>query len=165
MVTELGGGPNGAAIGPDGKCYICNNGGFEWHRSSKGLLISWHAARHLFGGRIERVDLNTGEMEVLYTECDGVPLKGPNDIVFDRQGGFWFTDHGKTRPRDRDRTGVYYASSNGDLIREAIFPLEAPNGIGLSPDEATLYVAETPTGRLWSYSFESPWTNRFNPKA
>ena len=95
-------------------------------------------------------------MEVLYKECDGIPLKGPNDIVFDRQGGFWFTDHGKTRPRDRDRTGVYYASSNGDLIREAIFPLEGPNGIGLSPDEATLYVAETPTGRLWSYPLAEP---------
>ena len=50
------------------------------------------------GGRIEGVDLTTGEVEVLYKECDGIPLKGPNDIVFDRQGGFWFTDHGKTRP-------------------------------------------------------------------
>ncbi len=155
-VTELGGGPNGAAIGPDGKCYICNNGGFEWHRSSKGLLFPGMQPVNYSGGRIERVDLTTGEAEVLYTECDGVPLKGPNDIVFDRQGGFWFTDHGKTRPRDRDRTGVYYASSNGDLIREAIFPLEAPNGIGLSPDETTLYVAETPTGRLWSYPLSEP---------
>ena len=155
-VADLGGGPNGAAIGPDGKCYICNNGGFEWHRSSKGLLFPGMQPTDYSGGRIERVDLNTGEVEILYTECDGVPLKGPNDIVVDRQGGFWFTDHGKTRPRDRDRTGVYYASSNGDLIREAIFPLEAPNGIGLSPDETTLYVAETPTGRLWSYPLSEP---------
>ena len=38
-VATLGGGPNGAAIGPDGKCYVCNNGGFEWHSSSKGLLF------------------------------------------------------------------------------------------------------------------------------
>ncbi len=29
IVAETGGGPNGAAIGPDGKCYICNNGGFR----------------------------------------------------------------------------------------------------------------------------------------
>lgn len=31
VVAETGGGPNGAAIGPDGLCYVCNNGGFEWH--------------------------------------------------------------------------------------------------------------------------------------
>ena len=34
--------------------------------------------------------------------------------------------------------------------------MEAPNGIGLSPDEKTLYVAETPTGRLWAYPIASP---------
>src|SRR5215510_2811880 len=32
VVATLGGGPNGAALGPDGRCYVCNNGGFEWHR-------------------------------------------------------------------------------------------------------------------------------------
>ena len=30
VIAELGGGPNGAAIGPDGHCYVCNNGGFDW---------------------------------------------------------------------------------------------------------------------------------------
>ena len=30
VVATLGGGPNGAALGPDGAMYICNNGGFEW---------------------------------------------------------------------------------------------------------------------------------------
>ena len=43
-----------------------------------------------------------------------------------------------------------------DRFREAIFPLEGPNGIGLSPDERTLYVAETPTGRVWAYPLSSP---------
>ena len=76
-VAELGGGPNGAAIGPDGKCYICNNGGFEWHTSSKGLLFPGLQPDNYSGGRIERVDLSTGDVEVLYTECDGIPLKGP----------------------------------------------------------------------------------------
>src|SRR5690606_37182632 len=31
IVAHTGGGPNGAAIGPDGRCYVCNNGGFKWH--------------------------------------------------------------------------------------------------------------------------------------
>jgi gluconolactonase len=167
VVAETGGGPNGAAIGPDGACYICNNGGFRWHEV-KGLTVPGYQDENYSGGRIERVDLATGKVEVLYTECDGVPLRGPNDLVFDRDGGFWFTDHGKTRRRDEDRTGVFYAKADGSFITEAIFPVHAPNGIGLSPDEKTLYVAETPTARLWAYDIvgtgevgrgkgEAPW--------
>ena len=38
VVAETGGGPNGAAIGPDGRCYLCNNGGFRWHEKD-GLLL------------------------------------------------------------------------------------------------------------------------------
>jgi gluconolactonase len=156
VIADLGGGPNGAAIGPDGDCYICNNGGFIWHKSSSGLLFPGHQPKNYSGGRIERVDLTTGEVSVVYTECEDHELRGPNDIVFDAQGGFWFTDHGKTRGRDRDRTGVYYGTVDGKNIVEAIFPMEAPNGIGLSPDETTLYVAETPTGRLWAYPLLGP---------
>lgn len=156
VVATLGGGPNGAAIGPDGACYICNNGGFIWHESSTGLLFPGHEPADYSGGRIERVDLTTGQSSVVVSQCNGQPLRGPNDIVFDQQGGFWFTDHGKTRERDRDRTGVFYATIDGQHIEEAVFPLEGPNGIGLSPDESTLYVAETPTGRVWAYPLVSP---------
>ena len=38
VVAELGGGPNGAALGPDGAVYVCNNGGFRWHEGRHGLL-------------------------------------------------------------------------------------------------------------------------------
>lgn len=156
VVAEPGGGPNGAAIGPDGHCYLCNNGGFEWSHSANGLTFPGNQAADYRSGRIERVNLDTGAVEVIYDACDGEPLKGPNDLVFDADGGFWFTDHGKNRPRSRDRTGVFYARPDGSHIEEKIFPLEAPNGIGLSPDETTLYVAETPTGRLWAYDIDSP---------
>ena len=155
VVAETGGGPNGAAIGPDGACYICNNGGFRWHERN-GRILPGYEAPDYSGGRIERVDLATGKVDVLYTECDGVKLRGPNDLVFDRAGGMWFTDHGKIRKRDEDRTGVFYAKADGSFIAEAIFPLHGPNGIGLSPDEKTLYVAETPTGRLWAYEIAGP---------
>jgi gluconolactonase len=155
VIAETGGGPNGAAIGPDGKVYVCNDGGFEWSEVN-GLTIPGHQPHDYSGGRIERVDLKTGKVEVLYTECDGHPLRGPNDIVFDRTGGFWFTDHGKVRERERDRTGVYYAKPDGSMIREVIFPIDAPNGVGLSPDEKKLYVAETWTGRLWAWDLAAP---------
>src|SRR5690606_17375978 len=94
VVAELGGGPNGAAIGPDGHCYVCNNGGFSW-RTDAGFSRPTGAAHNYRGGSIQRVDLSNGAVETLYTECDGVPLHGPNDIVFDGAGGFWFTDFGK----------------------------------------------------------------------
>lgn len=155
VVAELGGGPNGAAIGPDGHCYVCNNGGFKWVHSGDRLYPGEEPESYA-GGRIEKVDLATGKVEVLYTNCGGQPLRGPNDLVFDRDGGFWFTDHGKMRARERDRTGVFYAKADGSHIEEVIFPLEGPNGIGLSPEEDELYVAETLTGRLWAYEITSP---------
>jgi gluconolactonase len=155
VVAETGGGPNGAAIGPDGKCYVCNNGGFKWYERD-GILMPGMQGPDYSGGRIERVDLETGAVEVIYTECDGLPLKGPNDIVFDKEGGFWFTDHGKTRRRENDRTGVFYAKIDGSFIEEVIFPVNEPNGVGLSPDEKTLYVAETPTARVFAFDIAEP---------
>jgi gluconolactonase len=161
IVAETGGGPNGAAIGPDGKVYVCNNGGFEWHDLGD-MSIPGDQPADYSGGSIQRVDLEKGSVETVYTECDGIPLKGPNDIVFDSQGGFWFTDHGKSRPRDRDRTGIYYALPDGSSIREMVFPLETPNGIGLSPDESRVYVAETQTGRVFYWDLEAPGEIRPN---
>lgn len=156
VVAELGGGPNGAAIGPDGKLYVCNNGGFHYVERA-GLLIPHGQPDGYSGGRIERVDLDTGAVETLYKDGDfGCTLRGPNDIVFDDAGGFWFTDHGKTRRRERDVTGVFYAKADGSLLKEVIFPMENPNGIGLSPDGKRLYVAETYTCKLWAYDIASP---------
>lgn len=156
VVAETGGGPNGAAIGPDGRCYICNNGGFDWAENADGYIRPIGRAQKYSGGRIERVDLASGKVEVLYTECEGVPLKGPNDIVFDATGGFWFTDLGKIYGRQMDRGAVFYARADGSQIREVAFPVITPNGIGLSPDGKTLYVAETETSRLWSYRITGP---------
>ena len=156
IVAEPGGGPNGLAIGPDGKLYCCNNGGFDYHEHG-GLLIPGGQPTDYSGGRIERIDLGTGAVEVLYRDGDfGCSLRGPNDIVFDRDGGFWFTDFGKTRERERDRTGVFHARVDGSALREAIFPLENPNGIGLSPDCGTLYTAETFTRRLMAFDVTGP---------
>jgi gluconolactonase len=155
VVAETGGGPNGAAVGPDGAVYICNNGGFEWHEIA-GFTVPGNQPASYRGGSIQRVDLGSGRVETLYTECDGRPLRGPNDLVFDATGGFWFTDHGKIRDRDRDRGGLYYARPDGSLIREVVFPLDSPNGVGLSPDGTRIYVAETFTGRVWQWDVMRP---------
>ncbi len=162
VVATPGGGPNGAAIGPDGKCYLCNNGGFEWHEDDEGLRPVLQA-KDYSGGRIERVDLHTGEVEVLYTHAGGIALKGPNDMVFDSHGGLWFTDLGKVRVHDQDRGRVFYAKTDGSECREVIYPMVMPNGIGLSADETRLYVAETEPCRLWEFEITAPGEVRKEP--
>jgi len=155
-VVQIPGGPNGAAIGPDGLCYICNNGGFNWHQDPVHGTIPVGQADNYSGGRIERVDLRSGRIEKLYEASDKGRLFGPNDLVFDKHGGFWFTDHGKIRKRDADIGSVCYAKTDGSYIKEVISHLWSPNGVGLSPDGNTLYVAETFTGRVWAFDVTGP---------
>ena len=155
VIATPGGGPNGLARGPDGALYVCNNGGFLWHEEP-GLLRPVGTPADYSGGRIERLDPESGALRVLYDRCGEHPLCGPNDIVFDRQGGFYFTDLGKSRTRERDHGGVYYALADGSGIAEVVHPMLTPNGIGLAPDERTLYVAETEGGRLWAFDIEAP---------
>jgi len=155
VVASPGGGPNGLAVGPDGALYCCNNGGFAWIDDGKTLRPSFQPADYS-GGRIERIDPASGEVSVLYHACNGRELRGPNDIVFDAEGGFYFTDLGKNRARERDHGGVYYARADGSAISEIAFPVLTANGIGLAPDGRTLYVAETETARLWAFDIVEP---------
>lgn len=162
-IATLAGAPNGLALGPGGMLYVCNNGGFSWHEEP-GMLRPTGQAADYSGGRIERVDPATGAVEVLYHACDGRPLRGPNDLMFDGTGGFWFSDLGKVRARDRDHGGAYWAAADGSRIVEAAFPIfGGANGIGISPDGRTLYVAETETGRLWAWDIEGPGRLRKEP--
>jgi gluconolactonase len=155
IVATPGGGPNGIAIGPDGKAYVCNNGGFEFATTEHGhrpVREAWNYS----GGRIERIDLESGAVEVLYRGTHEVQLRGPNDIVFDAHGGFYFTDLGKLRHRDMDRGAVFYGKADGSQLVEVAFPMVTPNGVGLSPDGKTLYVAETEAARLWAFGILEP---------
>jgi len=158
-IAEIPGGPNGAAIGPDGAMYLCNNGGCFTPLEIGDLLLPGRFDPSAYiGGRIQRVDLANGAVTDLYTECDGRPLRAPNDLVFDADGGFWFTDHGirDGAARTSDLTSIYYAKPDGSHISEQVHPVEAPNGIGLSPDGSKLYWAETHNGRVFRRTIGSP---------
>jgi gluconolactonase len=157
-VAATGGGPNGLALGPDGKLYCCNNGGFSW-KEQGGYLTPHGIAADYSGGWIERIDIETGAVEILYKSGDfGCVLRGPNDIVFDQHGGFWFTDHGKQdyAARRHDIVGIFYGKADGSHLEEVIFPSNNPNGVGLSPDGKTLYAAETYTCRLMKFNITTP---------
>jgi gluconolactonase len=161
LVAHLGGSPNGAAIGPDGFVYVCNSGGWRWTELNGMNLPGQHgitAAEDYIGGRIQKVDPDSGKFEDLYTASTSGPLCAPNDLVFDSTGGFWFTDHGHTYERHRDVTGIHYAQADGSACREVIHPVDGPNGIGLSPDEKRLYAAETHTGRVFAWDVPEPGT-------
>lgn len=152
---DTGGSPAGCAVGPDKGLYVCNGGGTRF-RSRAGSLEPYGPAIESAQARIEKVDLDDGTATRLYDECDGEPLSSPNDLVFDDQGGFYFTDFGRTHANARDLGSVYYAQADGSSIQKILYPLETPNGIGLSPDGRILYVAETVPGRLWSFEVIKP---------
>lgn len=86
--------------------------------------------------------------KTLVDNFEGVPFLRPNDLVIDKKGGVYFTDSGQGRNADGTpsnvppRPAVYYISSAGTLQRLAN-DIGRPNGIQLSPDEKTLYVANT----------------------
>ena len=155
-VARTGGGPNGAAIGPDGKIYVTNNGGRFEFRDFNGLMIPGPPPPEHKGGYIQRIDIATGKIETVYDGCDGKTIWAPNDLVFDKQGGFWFTDHAKPVDDILNYGGLYYAKPDGSHIERARGHMVSPNGVGLSPDETVVYVADTNLGRLWAHDIVSP---------
>lgn len=154
VLVETGGGPNGLAIGPDGALWIANNGGsFSWHEEM-GITIPGPTPPEHEGGSIQRYDFASRRLETVWQSCDGRRLIGPNDLVFDSEGGLWFTDHGCTTEDGRRFGALCHADANG--ITRQRDGLVAPNGVGLSPDGRTVYVADTWLQRLWAFDVEAP---------
>jgi gluconolactonase len=156
VVAEIEGAPNGAAIGPDGALYIANNGGAFEFRIVDGVNGVGPAPASHKGGSIQRIDLKTGAVTTLYTHCGEDALSSPNDLVFDRAGGFWFSDIGAAYPTHKIYGRLFYAAADGSRIECARHGLYSPNGVGLSPDETVLYSADTQSGRLWAFDISAP---------
>jgi gluconolactonase len=142
VVCEIGDGPNGGAIGPDGALYICNNGGIGPDYFARSDRV----------GRIERVDLGTGRFERVIDACDDAPLSAPNDLVFDSGGQLWFTDMGRMEVGGKKYGGLYCAAPDGSRITRIVGGALSYNGVGLSPDMETVYVADTFSARIYAFA-------------
>jgi len=94
-----------------------------------------------------------GHKKVFVDNYEGKPFQRPNDLVIDKNGGIYFTDSGvapKADSKDTLRPAVYYITPKGKLI-QLTNDIERPNGIQLSRDEKTLYVANTLGEYVLSY--------------
>lgn len=112
-----------------------------------------------FSQRLTRIDGDA--VEVLADSWNDAKLNSPNDIALDSNGGIYFTDPAYFQ--DVQAEGVYYVSPEGN-VSQVISGLSRPNGIALSPDETTLYVAEptatpfpgNPEMKLWEFDVPTP---------
>jgi gluconolactonase len=134
VFREPSGRANGLAFDPQGRLVACEGAGMP---DGEG------------GRRITRSDLKTGRVEVLADRYQGKRLNSPNDLDIDAQGRIWFTDprYGDQSGRELSSEDVYRIEPDGKLTRVLTRPdIEKPNGILVSPDGKTLYVADTRAG-------------------
>lgn len=113
-----------------------------------GLLVAAEGADS-GGRRIARYDVAGEQAVVLADRYEGRLLNSPNDLVVDRRGGIYFTDPRYTgdEPIEQPVRGVYRIDPSGAVALVA-GDVTRPNGVALSPDETTLYVAHD--NYLWT---------------
>ena len=157
-IADTGLGPNGATIGPDGAIYVANDGGLLFDRPGGGWAVASRPGvpANYTGGLIQRIDPKTGSVKTLYSNIGTHRLCAPNDILCDSWGGLWFSDTGRSYPRSHDHGGLYWAKLDGSEIREIAYPLLTPNGLALSPDRKTLYVASSSLRQITAYNLIGP---------
>lgn len=129
------GGANGLVFDADGNLYACQG----------------------TDRRVVKIGSRDGKIEVLADAFDGKPLNSPNDLALDGHGGLYFTDprYGADPKIDQPVMGVYYINPQGQSTR-VIDKLQRPNGVLVSPDGKSLYVAEPNLSQLWKYEISAP---------
>lgn len=124
VVCQYDGRPNGLAIHRDGRIFIADQ--------VRGILT---------------LDPARGVVEPVIEKDGPEPFRGPNDLVFDRRGDLLFTDQGQS---GLDRPyGVLYRLNAGGRLDRLLEHIPSPNGLALSPDEHTVYLAVTRANAIW----------------
>ncbi len=125
LVTEYDGWPNGLKIHRDGRIFITDY--------KRGIM---------------QLDPTGGTVTPVLTNRRSESFRGVNDLVFDSTGRMYFTDQGQTGMHDPSGR-VYRYDMNSGALDLLIANAPSPNGIVLSPDETTLYVAVTRGNGVW----------------
>ena len=125
---------NGMTLDRDGRLLVCEQGGPERDAAVSSL------------------DPRTGARRVLVDHWCGLPLNSPNDLVVAADGAIWFTDPGYGhlqgfRPRPRAGDHVYRYDPVAGMATVVADGFDKPNGLVLSPDGRTLYVADSGADR------------------
>ncbi len=171
-ITKLADGfafTEGPALGPDGKIHFNDIPNSTTHvfdpttrkievfrentGKANGLYWSPNDALISCEGGNRRVTRRWNDEERILAESyEGKKLNSPNDLVLDGFGGVYFTDprYGNRDDMEMDVEGVYYITREGKLTR-VVDDLLRPNGIILSPDNHTLYLADQAEGKTWAW--------------
>jgi gluconolactonase len=142
---------------------VANTGGsprgLKFHKD--GRLLGADPARGIFV-----LDPATGALSDYAREFQGERFAGPNDLVFDKQGGLYFTDPGSgpTRSSLLSPTGsIYYVSPEpAKEVRRLASGLAVPNGIALDASEQFLLIAESAAKRIISIRLSGPGAPSFS---
>ncbi|MBI3465982.1 MAG: SMP-30/gluconolactonase/LRE family protein [Planctomycetes bacterium] len=113
---------------------------------AQGRLVACEGAS--YGGRcLSRWNVQTSQREVLADRYQGKRFNAPNDLCIDLRGRIYFSDprYLGHEPRELEHRAVYRIDTDGS-VREITHDIEKPNGIAISPDQRTLYVADTNNG-------------------
>jgi hypothetical protein len=134
--AHTAGGPNACVVADDGSLVVCQNG---------GTTGPWRADVQVTPG-LQVVAPDQGAVREWVTEVDGLPLNGPNDLVYGPDGTLYFTDPGEYRPEDPQPSRIFSLGSDGagSLLVE-LDPPTFPNGIAVDAG-GNLYWAESYTG-------------------
>jgi len=165
----------GPEPGPDGKIYFTDipnrkihafdpqTGETTEHRSDSGGAngLAWTPNDQLIAceGSERRISIQSwdGTVTTIVDQFDGKRLNSPNDLTLDGVGGLYFSDprFGQQDDLQMDVRGVYYVD-RGRKITRLIDDLEQPNGIELSNDGKTLYVADYKAAKVFAYDVKGP---------
>ena len=170
-VVEVPGYSEGAVVDKDGAVYISDTyNGKVYRVGADGTAAVWAVTGAPNGHKILadgthlvcdgsqhavlRLDSAGKVIDKASAECDGKPLRAPNDLTLDPRGGFYFTDPGGSTAENPIGT-VHYVDPQGKTHRVA-GGLAFPNGIVLRPDGKTLLVGESNHNRVLSYPVIAP---------
>jgi len=127
---------------------------------ANGMIFNGRGELYVCEGAAYRVvayDVTTKQKRVLAGEIDGMHFNEPNDLAVDRDDGFYFSDpnyqhRGQPTVMKQD---TYYCSPQGQVTRVSTVCFK-PNGVLLSPDDKTLYLADARGQRIYTYDVLGP---------